>query len=156
MIKRIAVAAAIMLALAGLTATTPAQADTWDVGMKPAAVSLLTVPAPFGRSACPATYVCAWNNSGWTGTMAAYQPSYVYGAPNHCLDFDQTSSNDAISSIASYNSAATVYYFRDIHCTGPYLGINPSQQIKNLQDWNMSAGGNANDKFTSIYDPTCC
>lgn len=113
-------------------------------------------PAYAGRSACPGTYVCAWNNSNWTSTMAAYQPSYVYGAPNHCLDFDQSSSNDAISSIANYNSAAQVFYFRDIHCSGPYLGINPSQQIKDLRDWNLSNGESANDKFTSIYDPNCC
>lgn len=113
-------------------------------------------PAYAGRSACIQTYVCAWNNSNWTSTMAAYQPSYVYGAPNHCLDFDQTSSNDAISSIANYNSAAQVFYFRDIHCTGPYLGINPSQQIKDLRDWNLSNGESANDKFTSIYNPNCC
>lgn len=111
-------------------------------------------PALAGRSACPGTYVCTWNTAGWVGTMAAFQPSTVYAQTGHCLNFQNAAEQDAISSVASYNSAATLWFFRDINCSGAgnpnYYPIGPDQQVKDLK------GTGWNDTFSSVYDPYCC
>lgn len=111
-------------------------------------------PAYAGRSACTQTYVCAWNNWNWTGDMIQFQPSAIYqGSPSHCLNFNSTSSQDAISSLASYNGALNkMQFFRDINCyeLGGYYTIYGTQQVQNL------AGTGFNDTFSSVRVPDCC
>jgi hypothetical protein len=133
MIRKLSIILAVALALVGVTAASPAYA---------------------GRSACPGTYVCAWNNASWTGTQISFQPSAIYqGSPAHCLNFNATSSQDAISSLASYNSALDrIEFFKDINCyeLGGYYTLYGTGQVKDL------AGTGFNDTFSSVRVPSCC
>ncbi|HWT45241.1 MAG TPA: peptidase inhibitor family I36 protein [Vicinamibacterales bacterium] len=114
-------------------------------------------PSWAGRSACTQTYVCAWNDAGWVGTMIQFQPSAIYQeTPAHCLNFNNTSSQDAISSLASYNGAPNfrAIFHKDVNCVDP----DPSYvytlyglgQVKDLK------GTGFNDTFSSIEIPDCC
>lgn len=106
-------------------------------------------PAQAGRSACAAGYVCAWVNASWTGTMAMYDPSYIYNAtPSHCLNINNSSMQDAISSVASYSSWDMKFY-RDINCyeLGGAWFVPGGAQVKDFK------GTGYNDTFSSVYVP---
>jgi Peptidase inhibitor family I36 len=120
-----------------------------------AVVFTAATPAHAGRSACPYTYVCAWVNAGWTGTMAAYQPSEIYQAtPSHCLNIDRTALQDKISSLASYNGAPNLRmrFYKDTNCyaLGGYFDLVGTQQIKDLK------GSGFNDTVSSVESVNCC
>lgn len=131
---------------------------TATTGIAVLAALALTNPAQAGRSACPATNICAWNNSSWTGTMIAFQPSYIYQATlSHCENFDLTASQDAITSLASFNSAEpSVIFYKDKNCydapgvADTYTLAPALAQVQNL------AGTGFNDTFSSIKVPNCC
>jgi hypothetical protein len=104
-------------------------------------------PAYAGRSACASGYVCAWQNAGWTGTMAMFDPGYIQSLPNNCLNINSTSLQDAISSLASY-SGAELRFFNNIGCSGSsFIGLFGYQQIKDL------AGSGFNDATSSVQAP---
>lgn len=111
--------------------------------------AVVATPAQAGRSTCPAAYVCAWADASWMGTWAAYDPGYIYNAtPSHCLNINNTSLQDAISSMASYSSWDMKFY-KDANCyeLGGYWFLPGSAQVKDLK------GTGYNDSFSSVSVP---
>lgn len=103
-------------------------------------------PAYAGRSACSTGYVCAWQNSGWTGTMAMYDPGYIQSLPGSCLNIQNSSLQDEISSLASYGTE--LRFYNNIGCSGgSFIDLFGGQQIKDL------AGSGFNDAISSVGTP---
>lgn len=105
-------------------------------------------PAYAGRSACSAGYVCAWQNAGWTGTMAMYDPGYIQSLPGSCLNIQNSSLQDEISSLASYSSAELRFY-SNINCapSNSFIDLFGMAQIKDLK------GTGFNDGISSVGAP---
>lgn len=104
-------------------------------------------PAYAGRSACASGYVCGWQNAGWTGAMAMFDPGYIQSLPNNCLNINNSSLQDAISSLASY-SGAELRFFNNIGCSSSsFIDLFGYQQIKDL------AGSGFNDAISSVQAP---
>jgi peptidase inhibitor family I36 len=109
-------------------------------------------PAQASLSQCDATYVCAWTNANYGGNFMEWQPSAVFWADDaHCLNFDSTVMQDAISSVKSNNGAMRqVRFYKDINCYGPWWTITYAGGVADF------AGTGFNDTFSSIYVPYCC
>lgn len=108
----------------------------------------VATPAYAGRSACSAGYVCAWQNASWTGTMAMYDPGYIQSLPGNCLNIQNSSLQDAISSLASY-SGTELRFFTNINCgpAGSFVDLFGNAQIKDLK------GSGFNDSISSVQVP---
>jgi hypothetical protein len=123
--KRVSLLLALAMTLLGLAVASPAQA---------------------GRSACASGYVCGWADASWMGTMAMYDPGYIQSQPGRCLNFNNSSLQDAISSVASYSSVDVVFW-QNINCSGGSWYVGPLAQVKDFK------GTGYNDSFSSISVP---
>jgi hypothetical protein len=111
-------------------------------------------PAQASLSQCDQTYVCAWTNASYGGNFMEWQPSAVWSAPGHCLNFNATVMQDAISSLKSNNGAPNfqVWFYHDINCNGANgaYPLNGTAAVANLK------GTGHNDSFSSIGKFDCC
>lgn len=123
-----------------------------------AATFTIGTPAYAGRSACPQGSVCGWNDSNWQGTQITFWPSSIYqGTPSHCLNFDRTTSQDKISSLASYNGAPgfEIIFYKDINCYDA-PGVDDQYFLFGTSQVANLAGTGFNDTFSSVEVPNCC
>jgi hypothetical protein len=122
MTRRLAVLAAVLLTAVGLVAT-PAQAS--------------------GLADCPGGYVCAWDNSDWTGLLFR-----IAGLSGTCHNVPSGTNDRANAFMNHRNDLKHVQMYKDANCTGPLL--------RNWNGWTGPFPAYADPNSYSLFYKTIC